>query len=91
MISTQRGKIGIHGFCFQLMFYFCSSIRFNSRFYHSLQEILSQVSSSGFILLIFFLLRSQFLESCDCTNVPYFHCLKSKLLAGIVAEKRLKA
>lgn len=39
---------------------------------------------------VFFLLRSQFLESCDYTNIPYFQCFKSKSLAGIVAEKRLK-
>lgn len=42
------------------------------------------------VLVFFFLLRSQFLESCDYTNILYFQCFKSKFLAGIVAEKRLK-
>lgn len=62
-----------------------------------LQKILSQ-SPGVFITnfqfwfcFVFFLLRTQFLESCDYTNIPYFQCFKSKILAGIVAEKRLKA
>lgn len=54
VISTQRENRN-RGFCFQRRFYFCSSIRSNSRrFYHSLLEILSQVSSSGFVLLFLF-------------------------------------
>ena len=61
-----------------------------------LQKILSQ-SPRDFITSFqfwfgfgFFILRSQFLESCDYTNTPYFQCFKSKFLAGIVAKKRLK-